>query len=164
MASLVPVSVLRTLLKLDATALPDADPYANLILEQASDHVRAAAGQPLWVAPSDPATANDAPRVALTITAWLAYRVFQNPTNLSRRTSGPISESYFDNGLVGLELTAAERDALGAYAGSSGGLWIQPLYSAETVSTSVFLFDNKAGDIDGSSILYADDIDAGAFG
>lgn len=167
--SLVPVAVLRVLLKKTAEELPDNDPYATLILEQASDAVRDAAKQPTWAytpeGDTPPEDSTPVPRSAAHIAAWLAYRVYTNPQNLQRKTTGPISHTFFDTGLVGMELTKAERDTLEDLrpdATSSSGLWIQPLNAGDTVSTAIFLWDDWIPP--GDAILYADPIDAGAFG
>lgn len=167
--SLVPVAVLRTLLKKTVEELPDDDAYATLILEQASDVVRDKANQPTWTYTAPPDTTPEGevavPRSAAHIAAWLAFRVYTNPQNLQRKTSGPISKTFFDTGLVGLELTQSERDTLEDLrpdADSSSGLWIQPLNGGATVSTTIFLWDDWVPS--GDAILYADPIDAGAFG
>lgn len=167
--SLVTVAVLRVLLKKTTEELPDSDPYATLILEQASDAVRDAARQPLWTYTAPPAPTPEGeiavPRSAAHIAAWLAFRVYTNPQNLQRKTTGPISHTFFDTGLVGMELTDSERDTLEDLrpnSDESSGLWIQPINAGDTVSTAIFLWDEAIPP--GDAILYADPIDAGAFG
>ncbi len=168
---LASVKSLRTLLRVDEEDVPDTDPYALLILEQASDTVRHAARQPGWVRPQEDGDTPGpdetlVPIIAAKIALWLAYRVYVNPSNLSRRTSGPVTDTFSDNGLVGMELTAnelADLVDLRPDSATGGGLWVQPIDTGRDVPTPVYLYDNLAGPIDGSTILYADPVDAGAF-
>lgn len=128
-ATLVPVKALATLLRI---TIDSQDPYALMVLTQASNTVRSAAREPGWVrvdAEGDLGPGqSEVPSEAQDITVWLAMRAYNNPRNLERRTAGPISESFRDTGVYGLELTPDERSRL-ARLGSSGstGFWVQPL-------------------------------------
>lgn len=130
---LVPVSALSLLLFRDAAKIPADDAYTQMVISQASNAVRDAARQPGWVRLEDagdelgPGQSEVAP-TAQDIVAQLAMRVWTNPRNLERRTSGPVSETFRDSGVYGLELTAAEAERLkGLRPGGGGGLWVQPL-------------------------------------
>lgn len=129
MSALITVHDLAVALQLPN--LSDDDEYAQLIIDQASDSVRDYAKKPGWVKdvaiPPLPGT-ELAPQAARNVTLWVAVRAYTNPRNLSRRGSGPISESY-ENGLWALELTPAEKERIDGVTGgsSSGGLWIQPI-------------------------------------
>lgn len=132
--NLTTVEKLRTMLKMPA--MDDADPYALLIIEAASQAVRDYARQLGWVTRESGDTLGtgqvDAPETAQQITLWLAIRAYTNPTNLQRRTAGPISDTYFENGVYGLELTEDEKSRLGDLrTDGGGGLWVQPLSSGE---------------------------------
>lgn len=127
--SLTSVSDLATMLHL---SIAEDDAYAALIIRGASNAVRDAARQPSWVRKEESgdtlATGEVlAPDTAQDITLWVAVRAYTNPRNLSRRTSGPISET-FREGVYGLELTDSEFARIEALrpAGNSG-LWIQPI-------------------------------------
>lgn len=131
MSALATVSELAVLLK---TNVDSGDPYAKMMLEQASTLVRDHALQPGWVlALSDPAVLGEilAPGAAHDITLWAAQRAYTNPRNLSRRTAGPISESFFENGIYGLELTDGEKARIDALPGvnkpTKSGVWVQPI-------------------------------------
>lgn len=127
MSTLVPVVDLAKLLKI--TIAPD-DSYANMIVEQASNAVRDAARHPEWVLSAPQTGEALAPQTARDIALWVARRAYTHPGNLSRRTAGPISESYFENGVEALELTESELKRLNFLVGSStGGLWVQPISS-----------------------------------
>ncbi len=128
MATLVTVQELAVLLK---TTIAADDPYATMMVEQASSVVREYARMPGWVRNlSDPAVDGEivAPQGARDVALWVASRAYLNPTNMSRRTAGPISES-FENGLWALELTPDEKTRLDGLTGGArtGGLWVQPI-------------------------------------
>lgn len=140
--NLVPVAKLATMLHL--TLAPDDD-YANIIISAASNAVRDAARQAGWVRLDDGDVAGtgqtEAPSSAQDITLWLALRAYSNPRNLARKTTGPISESYFENGVYGLELTPDERTRLEGMRteGAGGGLWAQPIYGGKRRTEHVYI-------------------------
>jgi hypothetical protein len=133
---------LGTLLKL---TVPDDDPYALMMLAQASNAVRDEARQQSWVRKVEPtdvlATGQvEAPETAQDITLWVAYRAYTNPGNLARRTTGPLSETWFENGVYGLELTDDEKRRLGKLTGSTGGgIWAQPISVATPENEKVYV-------------------------
>lgn len=130
MSALSSVKALATLLKV---TIDDDDPYARLILEQASTSVRDAAGQPGWTLSPDPLVLSESlpPQAAIDITLWVAQRAYTNPRNLSRRGSGPISEAFADIGVYGVELTDGELARIkGASGAKKGGLWALPIATA----------------------------------
>lgn len=133
MSPLTTVSQLRTLLKLPNLSL--ADPYAVLMVNQASTRVREA-GLEAWTIDNPlPEGGVAAPQGARDVALWVAYRAYTNPKNLSRRSVGPISDAFQDSGVFGVDLTPAELARLeklaNAGSGRSGGLWIQPLDTGE---------------------------------
>lgn len=135
---LAPIGDLATLLRLE---LDEEDAYATLILRGASNAVRTEARQPGWRAwddepalrPTNPDPADLsltwAPEVAADVTLQVAARAYTNPENLQRRTSGPSSDSWFENGLYGLELSAADREKLRHLRpdGGGDGVWTLPI-------------------------------------
>lgn len=129
---LITVKELSVALQMGESGLEGTDSYALMIVEHASNAVRDYARKQGWVRNlSDPAIAGEevAPATAREITTWVAVRAYTNPRNLSRRGSGPISES-FENGLWALELTPSEKERIDRITGggSSGdGLWILPI-------------------------------------
>lgn len=142
-ALLVAVTDVQALLRVTQNA---DDAYAKLIISQASNAVRhagvkagiaEAAGWVTATEPDEPGTGQvQRPDVARDVALWVASRAYVNPKNLERRTSGPISETFRDSGVYGVELTDDERDRIGTLAGTSstGGLWVQPIsYGTEVV-------------------------------
>lgn len=128
---LASVSDLATLLRI---TIPDGDLYSAMIVQQASNAVRDEARQPDWVrreAPDDVLAVGqvEAPEAARDITLWVASRAHADPRNRSRRTSGPISESFFENGVYGLELKPDEIARLDTLrpVQARNGLWTLPI-------------------------------------
>jgi hypothetical protein len=138
--------------------LEEDDPYAVMMLAQASQAVRDFAKQPKWVRSTDnealPEGYIEAPATAKDITLWVAQRAYTDPRNRSRRTSGPISESFFENGVYGLGLTDDEKARLGDLAPSEGwgGLYAVKL-AGDPRTSPVILADSRAGS---DPLLYAD--------
>jgi hypothetical protein len=125
--------------------LSSNDVYATLMLAQASNAVRDEAGMPGWVVRTDEddvlGTGQvDAPQAARDIALWVAYRAFVNPKNLSRRTAGPISETFRD-GISGIALTDDEKTRLAALdgVGRTGGLWAQPIDAYSPPDTPILV-------------------------
>lgn len=140
---LAEVSQLATGLRL---TLDDEDPYALFMLAGASDVVRATARQPGWVFEDPEPGQTVAPEIARNVTLWAAMRAYTNPQNLQNRTSGPISHSFRDVGVVGLELRPSEIAFLDEFnpASDSGGLWILPLTRGK-VEVPIYLADHTYG-------------------
>lgn len=161
---LVTIPELATLLR---TTIDEDNDYAKLIVAQASNAVRDEAGQPGWLRtlnPSDtiPEGYGEAPFTARDIASWVAQRAFTDPRNRSRITSGPISDTFFENGVYGLDLTDGEKNRLAAYhpdAGQNTGLWVQPI-GAGTRAEPVLLADVRPGS---DPLIYADPEWAWAF-
>lgn len=130
-SELASIATLSLLLYRVDDRIPADDPYATMILSQASNTVRAAARRPGWVRLTDGTLPGpgqiEAPQDAQDITAHVAARAYSNPRNLERRTAGPVSETFRDNGVVGLGLTEDEKGRLALLGPTSGGFWVQPL-------------------------------------
>ena len=153
MIDLISVAELGKILKIE---LANSDPYARMIITQASNAVRDETGQTGWVG-SDPGPGQTvAPTAAHDVTLWVAARAFTNPRNLERRTAGPISETFRDTGLFGVELTENEKARLVPHSSddkvSSNGLWVQPT-GRSSAPQRVYLADPAPGS---TAILYAD--------
>lgn len=121
MTLLVDVAELEQLLKQPAGSLV-GDSYTELIMEGASAVVRDTAEQPNWVLE----VVNDPPDVlvparARFIALYLAKRAWEDEGNLSRRTSGPISFSFREDGVYGLNLEPAELEWLQGHRPDGGG-------------------------------------------
>lgn len=152
MASLVKLDELEVLLKLPPNTLVD-DKYTDLMMRAASNLVRETANQPHWelvVAGPDDVLA---PTRAGFIALYLAKRAWQDTGNLQRRTAGPISQTFSEDEVRGLELTDAEREELeGRRPGGSSGSWVMKHYSTG-VSRRPFAetpdgYSFSAGDLD----------------
>lgn len=121
---------LESLLEVPQNSL-EGDRYTDIVIRSAENLVRDAARRPGWIVPTEgqePGPGQTlAPGRAVDIALHLAQRAWSDTGNLQRRTTGATSETYFENGVRGLELTASERDWLvGQRPGaSSGGLWVQ---------------------------------------
>lgn len=125
MSLLVDVAELEILLKREPGSLA-GDPYTKLMMEGATAVVRDTAGQPNWVLEvvSDPPDVL-APVRARFIALYLAKRAYQDEGNLVRRTSGPISSTFREDGVYGLDLSDADREWLqGHRPGGGGGLYL----------------------------------------
>lgn len=128
-SGLISVEELARLLRI---TIPSQDSYARMIIEQASNRVREVASQPGWVRVDEGSTPGVgqtlAPATAHDVTLWISQRAYTNPKNLERRTSGPVSETFRDSGVYGIEPTDDERSRLVKLSPSGGsGLWVQPL-------------------------------------
>lgn len=128
MASLVVLSELEALLKVPENTLVD-DEYTRIITDAASDLVRTTAGQPNWQLTVSGPDDVLAPTRARFIALWLAKRAWEDKGNLVRRTAGPISQTFSEEGIRGLELTESEIDWLeGQQPGGSSGTFILKHY------------------------------------
>lgn len=127
-ADLTTTELLEHLLKKTPGSLAN-DEYALLIITAASEVVRNAAEHPEWVRvnPIPDSGQVIAPLRAQHIALWLASRAHEDKGNLQRRTAGPISHTYFENGIGGLDLKPSElKDLQGLRVGKTG-LWTQPV-------------------------------------
>lgn len=128
MSLLVVLSELEAVLKVPQGSL-EGDEYTRLMMEGATAVVRDTAQQPHWVltvsGPGDIA----APARARFIALELAKRAWQDQGNLIRRTTGPISLSFRENGVYGLDLKPSEEEWLEGHRGDGvGGMFIMRHY------------------------------------
>ena len=162
MSALAQVSQLEIMLRFEISQ--EHQPYARMILAQASERVRIAAKQPGWIAQGETPSLGQSvvPQVAEDIVLWVAKRAYTDPGNLQRRTSGPVSETFFENGVRGLELSESELAALGGMApgGRSTGLWVQPVGGGTFTDRYIGIRDVSVG----AESIYFHPIDEGAFG
>ena len=123
---LITVRELEILLRKPEGSLKD-DAYTALIIDAASGIVRDAASRQEWAWPEAAEGETLAPTRARTTALWLAKRAWEHKGNLQRRTAGPISDTYFENGPAALELTDVEREYLEGQrpGGRRSGLWVQ---------------------------------------
>lgn len=134
--SLVELEELTALLKRPEGSLV-GDEYTELIMRRASNKVRSTAEQPDWVG-SDP-TGDQvlAPWRAREIALTVAVQAWQDRGNLQRRTAGPVSQTFFDSDVRGLELTRDDKEWLQAQrpGGGNNGLWILGHYGTNVSPT-----------------------------
>lgn len=139
MGLLVKLDELETLLKVPADTL-EGDAYTELMMRAASDKVRSEANQPNWeledyVGPPQVLAPTRAGMIAL----WVAKRAWEDKGNQVRRTAGPISQTFSENGVRGLQLEDDEREWLrGRRPGGSGGLLIMRHYGTGVESRRPF--------------------------
>lgn len=143
------------------TGISAEDGYADMIINQASNAVRDYTGQQGWVLANPSTGETVAPQTAQDVTLWVAMRAYTNPLNMERRTAGPISHTFRDSGVYGVELTENEKERLKPLAATtrSNGLWVQPT-GARSRPERVYLADPAPG---ATSILFAEGNDLVAF-
>lgn len=125
MSLLVDVADLERLLKRPEGSLV-GDEYTDLIMQAASAVVRDTAEQPNWVLEvvADPPDVL-VPARGRFIALYLAKRAWLDQGNLARRTAGPISLSFREDGVYGLNLEPSELEWLqGHRPGGGGGIFI----------------------------------------
>lgn len=123
--SLVELEELTALLKRPEGSLV-GDDYTELVMRRASNVVRSTAEQPAWVG-SDPVAPQElAPWRAREIALTLAKQAWEDRGNLQRRTAGPVSHTFFEGGLRGLELSKDDKEWLLRQrpGGGNNGMWI----------------------------------------
>jgi hypothetical protein len=127
-------------------AVVEADPFAQLIMEKATELCISAAGIPTPDWETDPTLV---PGRVRTICLFVAFRTYNNPKSIINTGVGPISESVLAQHAAAMTLTEAERDELEAIGEENGvgGLWVlQTTGGPETVMDTVFLPDNSPTD------------------
>lgn len=123
-----------------------ADPFAQMVLERATELVVDAAGLPAaWE--TDPTLV---PSRCRTITMLVAARTYTNPRSIINEGTGPLSESLLAKMAAAMELTPDEREELEKIASESdgyGGLWVlQTTAGPEADSNTVHLPDSTPTD------------------
>ena len=127
--ALAEVEDLEKRLKRAFTTTEDQD-WAQSVLDEASEVVRAESGSNTWVNPDDP-TEVVAPRIVWIITLRVAERAIRNPDGYSAETAGDYS--YQRNAVGadgGLYLTEWELRMLRRVSGRSG-VWTQQVTRGE---------------------------------
>lgn len=102
-ADLVNRRELEALLKKAPESL-EGNAYADVMTQGASEVVRNAAFRPTWGAEPLAVGETLAPPRARIIALHLAAQAFQDRGNLRRRTAGPISETFAEDGAHGFDL------------------------------------------------------------
>lgn len=122
--SLIDLAQLTALVKQPAGSL-DEDPYTAVIMMSAEAVVKDEAGHPEWVGGEPGEGEVIAPARAGIIALWLAKRAWEDPGNRQRRTAGPISTTWFEGGVKGLDLKPDEAGWLADQnPGGNSGLWV----------------------------------------
>jgi len=136
----------------------EGDAYTELIVTAAENKVRDEANQDGWVGANPGAGQTLAPPRARFIAMWLAARAWGNPLNqnsLQRETAGPISDTYFEPKVSGLDLTEDELAWLHRQSGSDG-LWVQPVSNPDA-DLGIYVPDGAVG----ADPVYIDDGSSG---
>lgn len=119
------------------------DPWAQLVIESASELVCTTARQPTW-------TRETAPARAKQIAGHLAARSFKNPDSIEFEGAvGPLGGDRRSEAVaVALHLTDAERAELERLSPgvAGGGLWVQPMTSGTATAGDVYLRDSSGSD------------------
>jgi hypothetical protein len=159
--SLVDMTALALLVKRPAGSL-DEDAYSLFWVAAADDIVKTTAGHPEWVGAEPGPGEVVAPLRARNIATLLAKRAWLDQDNLQRRTSGPISDTFFESDLSALELTDAERNWLEAQSDDDDpdALWVLGIGSSQK-STPIYIPDGAPG---ADPVLMDDGTSAFAYG
>jgi hypothetical protein len=127
-------------------AIVEADPFAQLIMEKATELCISTAGIP---APDWEADPTLAPGRVRTICLFVAFRTYNNPRSVINSGVGPISESILAQMAAAMQLTDAEREELEAIGEENGlgGLWVLSTTGGpESVMDTQFLPDSSPTD------------------
>lgn len=127
-------------------AVVEADPFAQLIMEKATELCISAAGIPDPDWETDPTLV---PGRVRTICLFVAYRTYTNPKSVINSGVGPISESILAQMAAAMTLTDAEREELEAIGEENGvgGLWVLSTTGGpETIMDTQHLPDNTPTD------------------
>lgn len=147
MATLISIEQFATWARQDV-AVVAADPFAQLVLQTATEIVCDEAEQPNWELQT-PAVA--VPRKAQRICMFLAGRTYLNPDGTVSEQVGPLSERRPEAMAMAAAnmqlLPAEEQDLHTLRPDSSTGLWIQPTTRWDAVEDdTVYLPDSSGSD------------------
>jgi hypothetical protein len=153
--AMTPLLTIGTLSIITRTDIELGDPFATWVINGASMVVADAAEHEDWLDEIDGAPIVPAPARAILIAENLAKRTYLNPNSVIAEGSiGPIGgDRYVEDFARAFELTAYEREVLGALAGGSsssvGGLWTQATENRPglDVDPTIYLpdLDERAG-------------------
>lgn len=126
-------------------AVVEADPFAQLIMEKATELCVSTAAIPDgWELDG-----TLVPGRVRTICLFVAFRTYNNPNSVINSGVGPISESILAQHAAAMTLTDAEREELTQIgeANGQGGLWVmQTTAGPETIMDTQFLPDSSPTD------------------
>jgi hypothetical protein len=125
-----------------------ADPFAELVLQTATEIVCDTAEQPTWETQVPPIAV---PRKASRICMFLAGRTYLNPDGTVSENVGPIGERRPEAMAMAAAnmqlLPAEEEDLLTLVPDGPAGLWVQPTTRWDEVEDDVvYLPDNSGSD------------------
>lgn len=127
-------------------AVVEADPFAQLVMEKATELCISAAGIPSPDWETDPTLV---PGRVRTICLFVAFRTYNNPKSVINSGVGPISESILAQHAAAMTLTEAEAEELGAIGEENGvgGLWVLSTTAGpESTMDTVHLPDSSPTD------------------
>lgn len=126
-------------------AVVEADPFAQLIMDKATELCVSTAGIPDgWELDG-----TLVPSRVRTICLFVAFRSYNNPRSVINTGVGPISESILAQMAAAMTLTDAEREELTQIGEENGlgGLWVmQTTGGPETIMDTQFLPDSSPTD------------------
>jgi hypothetical protein len=125
-----------------------ADPFAQLVLQTATEIVCDEAEQPTWETQDPPIVV---PRKAQRICMFLAGRTYLNPDGTVSENVGPIGErrpEAMAMAAANMQLLPAEEDQLASLRpDGSTGLWVQPTTRWDAAEDdTVYLPDSSGSD------------------
>ena len=127
-------------------AVVEADPFAQLIMERATELCISKAGIPSPDWETDPTLV---PGRVRTICLFVAFRSYNNPRSVINTGVGPISESILAQMAAAMTLTDAEREELKQLGEENGlgGLWVLSTTAGpESTLDTQFLPDSSPTD------------------
>jgi hypothetical protein len=127
-------------------AVVEADPFAQLIMQRATELCISTAGIPDPDWETDPTLV---PGRVRTICLFVAFRTYNNPKSIINTGVGPISESVLAQHAAAMTLTDAEREELEAIGEENGvgGLWVLSTTGGpETIMDTQHLPDSSPTD------------------
>lgn len=147
MATLITMEQFATWCRQDVATVA-ADPFAELVLQTATEIVCDTAQQPNWELQTPPVVV---PRKATRICMFLAGRTYLNPDGTVSENVGPIGErrpEAMAMAAANMQLLPGEIDDLETLVPDGpAGLWVQPTTRSDPAEEDVvYLPDNSGSD------------------
>lgn len=152
MPNLITLDELATWTRQDI-AVVAADPFAEMVVQTASEIVCDAAGQPNWI---DQTPAVIVPRTAKRITMFLAGRTYLNPDGEISTNVGPLGSRVPEKmamAAANMGLLPEELQQLEALAQPPGGLYTIPTTNQDVAADTTVWLEVEGG---GDALPYGD--------
>jgi len=145
MTTLISIEQFATWARVDVATLA-ADPFAQLVLQTATEIVCDTAEQPNWELQSPPVVV---PRKAKRVCMFLAGRTYLNPDGTVAEAVGPLNERRPEAMAMAAAnmqlLPGEEEDLLTLVPDGPAGLWVQPTTRTDAVEDDVVYLPDSSG-------------------